>query len=321
MDRRSFLQNIVYTGVVAGCAKEVGAQATLDPTERYKRLQTAALKNRRLDHSERDVNVTSLGLRAHVIEAGSGEPLLMVHGGNGVGAHWIPLMTRLVGSRMIVPDRPGCGLTDGFLYDGVDMRAHGAIFLEGILDALEVEAASIIGNSMGGYFALCFALAHPDRVRKLVLAGGPAGSGRAASSVPPPPEAIEARVKRSRQPGRGGDDGPVADPSRIPDDLLELFDASLALPGGEESWRSILRNTHPNRMTFDLHSELEQLRTPTLLIWGEQDRIDPPIPAAIAIADHLPNARLVLLPDAGHLTWFDKPDECATLVTEFLRQA
>ena len=320
MDRRSFIQNLVYASVVAGSAKEAAAQATVDPAaERYRRLQTVALKSRHLDYSERDVNVTSLGLRAHVIEAGSGEPLLLVHGGNGVGAHWIPLMTRLAGWRMIVPDRPGCGLTDGFLYDGVDMRAHGAAFVEGVLDALDVKAASIIGNSMGGYFALCFALAHPDRVRKLVLAGGPAGSARAPSGVPPPPEAIEARVTSSRQPGRTAFSGSAADPSRIPDDLVDLFDARLALPGSEESWRSILRNTHP--LTFSLHSELEGLPTPTLLIWGEQDRIDPPIPAAIAIADHLPNARLVLLPDAGHLVWFDKPDECATLVTEFLRQA
>jgi pimeloyl-ACP methyl ester carboxylesterase len=321
MDRRSFLQNMAYASVVAGCAKGAAAQAPDSAMERYRRLQAAALKNRRLDYLERDVIVTSLGLRAHVIESGSGEPLLLVHGGNGVGAHWIPLMEHLVGWRMIVPDRPGCGLTDGFLYDGVDMRAHGAAFLAGILDALEVESASIIGNSMGGYFALCFALAHPDRVRKLVLAGGPAGSGRAASPVPPPPDALEAPENRSRQPGRPGHAGVVADTSRIPDDLLELFDARLALPGDAESWRSIVRNTHPNRMTFDLHSDLEGLRTPTLLIWGEQDRIDPPIPAATAIAEHLPNARLVLLPDAGHMPWSDKPDECATLVTEFLRQA
>jgi pimeloyl-ACP methyl ester carboxylesterase len=118
---------------------------------------------------------------------------------------------------------------------------------------------------------------------------------------------------------RPGHTGVVADPSRIPDDLLELFDARLAIPGGEESWRSIARNTHPNRTTFSLHSELEGLRTPTLLIWGEQDRIDPPVPAATAIAKRLPNARLELLPDAGHMPWFDKSDECATLVTEFLR--
>jgi pimeloyl-ACP methyl ester carboxylesterase len=322
MKRRNFLRSALYVSAAAAWPRETAAQGTIDPAaERYRRLQTALLSSRKLDYTERDVDVAPLRLRAHVIEAGRGEPLLLIHGGNGVGAHWLPLMTRLGGWRMIVPDRPGCGLTDGFLYDGVDMRAHGAAFVEGVLDALGVEAASIIGNSMGGYFALCFALAHPDRVRKLVLAGGPAGSARPGSVVPPPREAIEARVRSSRQPGRPGLAGVVADPSRIPDDLLALFDAHLALPGGEESWRSIMRNTHPNRGTFNLHSELEGLRTPTLLIWGKQDRIDPPIPAAIAIADHLPNARLVLLPDAGHAPWMDKPDECATLVTEFLRRS
>jgi pimeloyl-ACP methyl ester carboxylesterase len=321
MNRRSFLQKALYASVAAGCARETAAQAKLDPaSERYKRLQTAVLKSRQLDYTERDVDVASLGLRAHVIEVGSGEPLLLIHGGNGVGAHWLPLMTRLVGWRIVVPDRPGCGLTDRFLYDGVDMRAHGAAFVEGVLDALKVEGASIIGNSMGGYFALCFALAHPNRVRKLVLAGGPAGSARAATGAPSA-EAVEARVKSSRQPGRPGAGGVVADPSRIPDDLIELFDARLGIPGEEESWRSLLRNTHPNRTTFSLHSELKGLRTPTLLIWGEQDRIDPPVPAATAIAKHLPNARLVLLPDAGHAPWFDKPDECATLITEFLATA
>ena len=185
MNRRSFLQETLYLSVAAACARETAVQGTIDPAlERYRRLQTAALKSRKLDYTERDVDVAPLRLRAHVIEAGRGEPLLLIHGGNGVGAHWVPLMTRLGGWRMIVPDRPGCGLTDGFLYDGVDMRAHGAAFVEGVLDALEIEATSIIGNSMGGYFALCFALAHPERVRKLVLAGGPAGSARAGSGVP-----------------------------------------------------------------------------------------------------------------------------------------
>lgn len=198
MNRRGFFENTLSIAVAAGCATKVAAQVTLDPaSERYRRLQTALLKSRRLPCTECDVDIAPLGLRAHVLEAGAGDPLLLVHGGNGVGAHWLPLMTRLTGWRMIVPDRPGCGLTDGFLYDGVDMRAHGAAFVAGVLDALEVEAASIIGNSMGGYFALCFALAHPDRVRHLVLAGGPAGSARSGSGFPPP-AAVEARVKSSR---------------------------------------------------------------------------------------------------------------------------
>jgi pimeloyl-ACP methyl ester carboxylesterase len=318
MNKRTFLQGILCMGII-GRAAATGAQTSVDPAlERYRRLQGALLTSRRLDYTERDVHITAPRLRAHVVEVGRGEPLLLLHGGNGVGAHWLPLLVRLPGRRLIVPDRPGCGLTHGFIYDGVDMRSHGVGFVAGVLDALHVERTSVIGNSMGGYWALCFALAHPDRVHKLILAGGPAFS---AGYQPMSAEAIEARVKGSRQPGRAGLGALMADPGRMPDDLLELLDTALTLPGGEESWRSIWRSARPDRTTFALHPELAGLRTPTLLIWGEQDRIDPPQPAAIAIAQRLPNARLVLMPDAGHLPWLDKPEECATLVTEFLAQA
>ena len=211
MNKRIFLQGILCMSVI-GRATEIAAQTSVDSAlERYRRLQGAILKSRRLDYTERDVHITSPRLRAHVVEVGRGEPLLVIHGGNGVGAHWLPLMARLPGRRLIVPDRPGCGLTDGFIYDGVDMRSHGVGFVEGVLDALHVERTSIIGNSMGGYYALCFALAHPDRVHKLILAGGPAFS---AGYQPMSAEAIEARVKGSRQPGRAGLGALMADPGR-----------------------------------------------------------------------------------------------------------
>jgi pimeloyl-ACP methyl ester carboxylesterase len=204
------------------------------------------------------------------------------------------------------------------VYDGVDLRGHAVEFVEGILDALGLEQTSLIGNSMGGYFALCFALARPERVHRLVLVGGPARSAGLESLSA---EEVEARVRGSRQPGRAGLAGLVANPNRVPDDLLALLDTALELPGTEESWRSIWRTRTPDRTTFALHPELEQLPTPTLLIWGDADRIDPPVPAAIAIAERLPNARLVLMSDAGHLPWLDEPDACAAQVTEFLGQA
>jgi pimeloyl-ACP methyl ester carboxylesterase len=313
MNRRSFLQSILSASVATGCATEAAAQTTVHPAvERYRRLQAALLKSRRLDFTERDVHIASLGLRAHVVEVGRGEPLLLLHGGGGVGAHWVPLMTRLSGRHLIVPDRPGCGLSDGFVYDGVDPRTHAVDFVAGILDALKVQRASIVGNSMGGYYALCFALAHPDRVHKLVVAGGPAGSAGLRTSGEAGKEAIEARMKTSWRP---------AEPGGIPDDLRELFDARLAIPGSEESWRSVIRSARQNRTTFALHSELKALRTPTLFIWGEQDRIDPPLPEATAIAQQMPNGRLVLLPDGSHTPWMEKPAECAARIAEVLAEA
>jgi pimeloyl-ACP methyl ester carboxylesterase len=311
MNRRKFLQSILYAGVAARSATEAAAQTTVHPAiERYRRLQAAVLKSRGLDYTERDVHIASLGLRAHVIEVGRGEPLLLLHGGGHVGANWVPLMTRVPGKRLIVPDRPGCGLSDGFLYDGVDMRAHAVNFVAGVLDALKVERATIIGNSMGGYYALCFALAHPNRVHKLIVAGGPAGS--AGLRTGDRAAAVEARMKTSWQP---------AEPGGLPDDLRELFNARLSIPGSEESWRSLIRSARQDSTTFALHSELRGLPTPSLFLWGERDRIDPPVPAATAIAQLMPNARLVLVPNAGHTPWIEKPEECAARILEFLASA
>jgi pimeloyl-ACP methyl ester carboxylesterase len=318
VDRRSLLRAALLTGFGARLGTSVAQDARETPRERYARLQRALLARSGLQFAERDVQLSSPSLRAHVVESGSGEPLLLVHGGNGIGAHWLPLNARLSGRQLIVPDRPGCGLTDSFLYDGVDMRSHGAQFVAGILDAAGTNSASIVGNSLGGYFALCFALAYPERVRKLILAGGPAFS---AGYQPLSAEAREARVRGSRQPGRAGLGALVADPANVSSDLLEVFDAALTLPGTEESWRSIWRSARADRTTLSLHAELEKLRAPTLLIWGEADRIDPPQPIAIAIADRLPNARLVLMRNAGHLPWLDQPDECAALIGEFLADA
>src|SRR5690606_22468463 len=127
--RRAILKGILLASVGAHIGKTGAQDGERSAAERYARLQRALLAGSGLQCSERDVLLPSSSLRAHVVEAGSGPPLLLVHGGNGVGAQWLPLMTRLAGRRLIVPDRPGCGLTDPFLYDGVDLRAHGALFV------------------------------------------------------------------------------------------------------------------------------------------------------------------------------------------------
>jgi pimeloyl-ACP methyl ester carboxylesterase len=122
------------------------------------------------------VTIASPPLDVHVLETGNGDPLLLLHGGNSVAAGWIPLLAKLPDHRLLAPDRPGCGLTTKFDYAQVSFRAHAVEYVGSVMDALNVTRASIVANSMGGYFALVFALAHPERVAKLVLMGEPAGS-------------------------------------------------------------------------------------------------------------------------------------------------
>ena len=109
---------------------------------------------------------------ARVIEAGDGPPVLLVHGGGGFAAHWLPLMAHLTGRRLIAVDRPGCGLTDGFGYHRTpDLREHAIEFLTGVADALRLGPVDIVATSMGGLWSLWFALGRPERVRSLALLG------------------------------------------------------------------------------------------------------------------------------------------------------
>src|SRR5215203_3423134 len=113
-------------------------------------------------------------MRARVLETGEGAPVVLVHGGGGVGATWAPLMAKMSGARLVVVDRPGFGLSDGFDYRGVDLRRHAVAFLESLLDALGIERAAFVGNSMGGLWSFWLALDRPERVSTLAQLGSTA---------------------------------------------------------------------------------------------------------------------------------------------------
>ena len=88
-----------------------------------------------------------------------------MHGGGSTADQWLPLMAQLDGYRMIAVDRPGCGLTSGFIYSRADdLRAHAVTFLEKVADAAGLGPVDIIANSMGALWSLWFAIDHPDLI-------------------------------------------------------------------------------------------------------------------------------------------------------------
>ena len=116
--------------------------------------------------------------RIHYIEAGKGEPLILIHGGGGNNSHWYNLVKSLQNRfHLFLVDRPGCGLTGPFCYQDVDMIWHPVDFIKSFLDAMGLEKISFLSNSMGGYFTVRFALEFPERINRIVLAGAPAGMG------------------------------------------------------------------------------------------------------------------------------------------------
>jgi pimeloyl-ACP methyl ester carboxylesterase len=264
------------------------------------------------------------GRRIHVLETGEGRPLLMIHGGNSVAAAWTPLWAELGGRhRIVAPDRPGCGLTHRQDYRGVDFRAHAIEFVGRVMDGAGLERATVVGNSMGGYWALLYALAHPERVERLVLLGEPAGSTprlgvrHRLGATPLLNRVLFATVARPR-PTRRIFAGLMADPSRASEALIACAYAGSRLPGAALAWRSMLELAaapwRPPQLTHALRAELRELRVPVLLAWGDHDFA--PVDAGREIARHVPGARFEVVRDAGHLVWLDQPAVAARLIAQ-----
>jgi pimeloyl-ACP methyl ester carboxylesterase len=180
--RRMVLLSALGLGVAAGSSYLFAANHEIpaaDPAsqKRFRDSEDAMLARYGVPAVSRFHEIDDPRLRVHVIEAAQGEPLLFIHGGNSVAAGWIPLLAKLHQRfHLYAPDRPGCGLTTMFSYLGVPLRTHAVAFIHSVMDSLDLSRAAIVANSMGGYFALVYALAHPERVSRLVLAGEPAGS-------------------------------------------------------------------------------------------------------------------------------------------------
>jgi pimeloyl-ACP methyl ester carboxylesterase len=275
-----------------------------------------------------DVWLKSLGLRASVLEAGAGEPVLLVHGGGATAVSMEPLLSRLQHQfHLVVPDRPGCGGSDFVDYRTVNIRDHAVAFLEGVLDHFGIDRVNLIGNSIGGYFGLVFALERPDRIRKLVLVGAPTGLDLHAPilfrllGVPGLNRLLTATVARpSLRLMKKLFAFLVADLSHVTCDHLRIAYAQAIIPGAQESWLSILeelttiRGLRPRHYLFP---ELNRLRQPILFVWGNRDRFSPPSVGTQACAV-LPDAQIVILDDAGHLCWMDRTDDCVRATVEFL---
>ncbi len=262
--------------------------------------------------------------RIRVLECGIGRPLLMIHGGSSIAAAWAPLWAELQASfRMLAPDRPGCGLTYRQDYRGVDFRRHAVDFVRTVMDGVELGRATLVGNSMGGFWALLFALAYPERVDSVVLLGEPAGStpvpGRRhrLGAVPLLNRPLFATVARPRPDARIFR-GLMADPSRAGGPLLACAYAGSQLPGAGTAWRSMLELVaapwRPMQLTYALLAELSRIEVPVHFLWGDRDFA--PVVAGEHIAGQMPGATFEVVPDAGHLLWLDQPAAAARLLLE-----
>lgn len=307
--------------------QRASADAETTPVQQFIELQAKLLEYYGVSAVSRFVELASPQMRAHVLEAGAGEPVIIVHGGDGEAVNWAPLMGPLQRhAHIFAVDRPGFGLSDAFDYRSVDLRSHAADFVASLLDALGLESATLIGGSMGGFFALAAALDRPARVRRLVLVGYAAGLtkevGPALCKIAGTPglaerfmegrDSMEAQQQQYREMFH-------IDPATVPDLYFETRIAGLRLPSEQGTWATLL----PRLATLEgirpevyFGDDLPLIQSPALVIWGEHDMA--PVAVGQDAASRIPNARFAYLPGVGHFPYLEAPEKTTELITAFL---
>ena len=240
-------------------------------------------------HELRSERIDVSGRETIVLTAGVGEPLVFLHGGGIVEGFecFLPLAERF---RFIAPQMPGFGGTAlRPALSGIDdLTAHN----DGVLDALGVETAVLVGHSLGGWAAASFAAAHPERVRRLVVAA-PFGL-----DVPEHPLANVAAMSYDELFATLTGD-PSVFAGRLPAGPDPEFDAARALEG-----RS-LAGFVPGPFDPALAAKLASLEVPTMVQWGDDDRIVPVghLPAWEAALTQRPQVRVYA--GVGHLLFHE----------------
>lgn len=267
-----------------------------------------------------------LNLKIHYNEAGSGETVIMLHGGGPGAGGWSNYSLNIgpfvdAGYRVILMDVPGFNKSDPIVLSHED-RAHvNSRAVKGLIDALNIKKVHLVGNSMGGATALNFALDFPDRLDKLVLMG-PAGCG-ASMMVPMPLEGIKQLVNLFKNPSlealKRMIDVFVYDPSKITEDLLKTRFANMMQNDGEHMKNWVKSSSNGAAGIADVSARFPEIKAKTLCTWGRDDRFVP-LDHGLKLVFGIPDSRLHVFSKCGHWAQFEKADEFNRLVIDFLKQ-
>jgi pimeloyl-ACP methyl ester carboxylesterase len=261
---------------------------------------------------ERSVDVD--GLPIHYLSAGEGPPLVLLHGAGDNALDWRWVLPALAAThRVYAPDLPGSD--DSAKPAAAYSPAFFERFVAAFVDALGFGRATFVGNSLGGLVALRLALSEPARVGALVLVDG-AGLGREINPVFTSvnvPGLSEAAIPLWRTPvgayqrawGRAA--LLFARPWSAPHEWLAEQRRLAQSPGYLEAHLTVLRSlVSPAGQREVLLDRLPLLEMPTIVVWGERDRVFPDSQAKGAAA-RLRDGSLELIPDCGHLPQIERP--------------
>ena len=268
--------------------------------------------------------VLESGLRVHYRDEGNrnGRVIVLIHGSNAslhTWEKWVAILGK--DYRIISLDLPGHGLT-GKNPAGVYDNASYVDVVDRLLVKLNIDKAVIGGNSMGGGVSWLYTIRHPDKVEALLLvdaSGQPyAKSGeiplgfrlmrtpvlKEAARFIAPRSIFESSVKTS-----------MNVQSKIDDKLIDRYWELNRYPGNREA--TMQRFSTPNSMTPGTRDTLAKIKVPVLILWGARDNLIP-VSSAKWFAEAIPQARVIIYPDVGHIAMEEIPQKSAADVKLWL---
>ena len=259
-----------------------------------------------------DKFVTVYGAKIHYVEAGSGTPLILIHGLADNVAVWDSVIPPLAARfRVIALDQIGFGRSDKPLFN---YRVSTFVdFLDGFMTELKIERASLIGNSLGGWVAAAFALAHPERVERLVLSDA---AGYAALPKTMDPRALHALRLASREDIRYL--GPLTFHDKRFYQDIDLAFKERVTAGDSYTVGQLLDAMIRGDDVLD--HRLQVIKRPTLILWGRDDKL---IPLTFGGRFHqeIAGSQLRIIDNCGHMPQVECPNEFANAVLQFLSDA
>lgn len=256
--------------------------------------------------SHQELMETINGCNTRFMRKGSGQPLLFLHGAAGA-SNWLPFMEELSGKYdVIVPEHPGFGGSD--TPDWLDNIGDLAYFYLDVIDHFGLSGIHLVGTSLGGWVAAELATRDCSKLSTLTLVA-PAGVH------------VKGVVKG---------DMFMWSPEEMGQNLFHSAEiaASIPVPADDEEVKVMLKNRlmtaklswSPRFHNPDLPKWLHRVNVPTLILWGDDDKL---LPAEMgpAYRDLIPNAKLDIISECGHLPHVEKAQEFTTKVTNFIEGA
>lgn len=274
---------------------------------------------------QRWVNVEGQAL--NVIELGEGSPVVFVHGLSGSWPNWLEQLPVFAERhRVIALDLPGFGHSP-MPAEKITISYYARV-LEGLLDVLEVDAAALVGNSMGGFISAELAIAYPQRVERLVLVS-PAGlstyrhpgatralpwltrAERIVAACTAWTAAQSDAVARRRGLRNATLGLVVRHPGLLPGPLAAEQLRGAGKPGFLQALRA--------NLDYPLQERIPEIACPTLIVWGEKDRVIS-VHDAEVFERLIPGSRKVLFEDTGHMAMLERPAAFNELLEGFLSE-